>query len=382
MRIVIKLVLLSLIASGLIYGGIQMSREKMDSHIHEKLNHYGFKNAAVQSIEYKGNHVLASNIALDKDKFSTIQAIRSYGTFIDFLLGKEPRNLTIDDIKLTGSYDSTAGLQVSGWTKRPFFYPDTADITLNGGQLDLMTSVGALRFQAKGTTARQPDGSLQLQAALWSIQHQLKINTVWEGVSYPDGRWLYNVEFNDGGIKLDNIHSSRLSGWLSIDKTKSVIPAISGQINAGQMNVGDINLNNFVLTLDGPFNAYELIAKGNVMGFKDMVASLDMQNSSEGPQIDAAIETNSLDDLLTFLGNLKKSDSGAAYLTPLLLTSGNIHRLRKDIDKMSYDALELQIIGPLYDLAGKIIVKKFKDGVVQKHVISLEPATDSTAEKG
>ncbi len=340
----------------------------LQKRLNDALGDYGFKNVQTEHLSVKSGSLVYSDITLDTDKFSTIGAIR--------VLRKKPKSIIIDDLKLTAEWDIDTGLHVSGWKKQPLPYAAYPEIILNSGQLDLITPAGGLRFQAKGHIKKQPDGKLKLQGALWGVQHQVKIETLWNGVTYPKGGWSYDVEFKNGGLNLDKIQASRMSGWLNIDKTEKLIPELSGQINAGKMNVGDVSFTNFNLTLDGPFNLYKLIAKAQITGFQDMTATLDINNTDAGPLVNATIETTSLDELLSFLTAIQNSDSNAGRFTTLLLTQGNLSRLRRDIELLPYDTLEFQINGPLYDLTGKIIAKKFKDGVEQRNIISLNPGDD------
>lgn len=366
-------IILAIAIAALAAGGYRFTQQKLHDSINTTLQGYGFKNATVQELSFEKNHVVFTNITLDEDNFSTIDAIRIFGGYSDIIRQKQPLSLVLDGLKLTGSFNRETGLNIFGWQKQTLGIPAYNEITLNGAQLDLDTSAGGLRFQAKSQAKRQPNGRLNWQAAVWGIQHQIKIETTWNGHIYPDGKWITDVEFDTGSLNLERLQASRLSGWFILDKTKNLIPEISGQIDAGKMTFGDISFNNLSLTFDGPFNDYKLIAKGKVAGFQNMLATLDLTNITATPKVKATIETSSLDNLITFLDKLQTSDTQAGSLTSLLLTKGNLERLRKDIAKMKFDTLQLEIYGPLYDLAGKVVVKTFKDGVTQRQVISLDP---------
>lgn len=364
-------ILLPVLLLGFLWrGGEKAMRGQADA----VLSGYGFTEATTGDIMRKDGFLAYTNIVLDPpDGFSTVSDIQTPVTLLDGLLRRPPGKVIINGASLTGEFNKESGLSIAGWSKRPLPVPAQGETILNSGKLDLDTPVGGLRFEAKGNLTRQPDGTAKLQAALWSVQNQVRLETKWSGLIQPDGRWAYEIEFENGGLNLEDIQASRMSGWLSIDRVKSVVPAVSGQIDAGKMKIGDIGLTNFSLTLSGPLTVYKLIASGHVAGYTDMTLTVDIDNKAEGPYVNASVETPSAADLFSFLTALQNSDTGAGHFTSLLLTKGNIERLQQEVKGLSFDSLELKIYGSAYDLAGNITAKKFKDGVEQSHVISLDP---------
>ncbi|MCB9991368.1 MAG: hypothetical protein H6867_08295 [Rhodospirillales bacterium] len=357
----------------LITGYGYHSYGKLSTRMDQRLTAYGFENAVTQDMTYRDGYLVYTGIALDPDKFSTISDIQIPATLQDIILQKQPKEAVINAAKLSGEFSKETGLDISGWTQTLPPQPEIDRITLKSGQLDLLTSAGALRFDAKGELTRQEDGITALRAAITAEQHQLQAKTNWSGKIHPDGRWAYEIDIQDGTANLNNIQGSRMSGWLALDKTNGPVPAVNGQIDAGKLTIGQVNLMNLRLTLSGPMTEYKLIGAGHIGGFEEMSFTIDAAARTDGLYIDASIETAQLDDLIDFLAALQAEEITAKALTSLLLTEGNLERLRADIKKRSFDRLELQIYGPAYDLAGKVIVKNFKDGDIQNNVISLDP---------
>lgn len=362
-----------LVAGALAPAAWHLGRSNLQSQMLAALSSYGFNDPQIGSSTFADGYAVFTDIALDPDKFSTIRAIQAATGLGGVLLQRRPREVVIDDVRLTGSFTGETGLNVSGWTKGPLPFPAWNHVTLNGGQIDLDTSAGALRFQAKGQGIRQPDGGMKIQSLVWGVQNQIKLDTVVTGVAWPDGKWNYDIELRDGGMNFDKVKASRMSGWLSAEKTGATVPEISGQIDAGRMNIGDLAFSDFNVAFEGPLNQHSLIAKAKVHGFEEMLATLDLKYVAGEPQIKAVVETASLDDLLTFLKNLRNSETDAGTLTSLLLTQGNLDRLSREIRQLKYHVLELHVHGHLYDLAGNVVVKTFRDGTEQRHVISLDP---------
>jgi len=363
----------ALLASASIPASLHLGRQDQTRQMLASLSSYGFTSPQIGTVSYQNDSAVFTDITLDSDKFSTIRAIQAKTGLIDMLLKKSPRSLIIDDIRLTGAMTEETGLTVTGWKKQPLPFPAWDEIVLTGGQIDLDTGAGALRFQAKGQGTKQKDGSLKVQSLVWGVQNQIRIDAGVTGVLYPGGEWTYDIELKDASVNLDKIKASRMSGWITVEKDAVPVTSLSGQIDAGQMNMGDLSFSDFNVAFEGPLEANSLVAKARVYGFQNMLATLDVKYNAAEPQIKAAIETASLDDLVSFLQKMRTSETHAGSLTSLLLTQGNLDRLRKEVSELKYDMLELQIYGPLYDLAGKVIVKTFTNGTEQRHIISLDP---------
>ncbi len=353
------------------------ARHNLESRVNELLASYGLHKAIVGNVTHQNGYMVYRDIRLDQDGFSTISDIQIPISQPDLMLRKKPETANINAVILSGEYTKDEGLNIAGWVRTPPPLPNFDRLALNSGQLDLLTTAGALRFQAKGQVSKQQDGTRKLQGAVWAEQNQLTTHTIWTGEISTDGRWVYDVDIQYANINFDQLQGSRMSGWVVFDKSTEIIPAISGQIDAGKLTIGNIDLMNARLTLSGSLTQIKLIGTASVGKYKDMAITIETAQKPDGPHIDATIETTSLDDMIAFLGDVQTSDSFSASLTSLLLTQGNLERLRKEIRKLSYDVLELQIYGSSYDLAGKVTAKRYKDGVSQNNVISLDPGKDA-----
>ena len=94
----------------------------------------------------------------------------------------------------------------------------------------------------------------------------------------------------------------------------------------------------------------------------------------------AEAQTKKAENLLLFLSqinhDLQSSVLNAPGLTNLLITQGNINRIRQQLKKSSYDSYTLAISGTWEKLNGKILAQKAskKGGTPRTDVISLNPA--------
>lgn len=355
-------------------SGMKAAQEGMET----SLSALGFTQARIGAAAYKESRTVYTDIRLDSDGFSTIRAVQAEADPAALLLRHPLAAITIDGIKMTGDFTKEEGLTISGWKppapQTPLPLPPWKNILLTGAQLDLDTPGGALRFQAKGQATATPENNIKIQGLFWAIQNQIKFSAEAEGTLTPAGGWSWNVSLHDGGMNFRSLKTSRMSGWLTAARSApAAMLELSGQIDAGRIEFGDLSFSNVNLTAQGTPGSGSLIARGDIYGFENMPASLDIAAAGKEPQIKAGIETASLDDLMSFLEKLRSSDTGTGAFTSLLLTPGNLKRLRGEIRPLKYDRLELQLYGTPYDLAGKIIVKTFAKDGEQRQIVSLDP---------
>ena len=271
---------------------------------------------------------------------------------------------------------------ISGWglPKNGFSLGKMTALELSGGQLDLLTPEGALRLSGKAQMNTQPDGLQKINAIIWGKQNQLGLDTRWDVTIDPgNGTWEAAIDIREGRIDFKEFGTSRISGWINIDsKKKSTLPLLSGQVAAGQLRLGEHTLlANVNLTIDSSKDAYHIIMQGEITPYKDMRLTADITGIPTSPAIQLMIESNSLPDMISFISTLQKdmqrARGGDSFLTSLLITPGNLTRIEKEVKRARYDSLELTVTGSPYDLVGKIVARREKNGAIQRHIISLDP---------
>ncbi len=351
-------------------------------HIENTFKQYGFNLVSVESGTIKKQQAIFKTIKLDPDGFSTIKTIQTNTLSPLPIPGKQ---IVIDDLILTGEMDRMFRPTLAGWDYQPTApLPDIKQLTLNNGRLDLNTPFGILSLKAKGQITQQEDGSQKIQAALWGKQHQLTLDTRWNVNLQPGQSWSAETEINDARLNLGFLKASRINGWLSFEKkqkNETLISVAGGQLSIGYINFASTSLNNITLTADSSLNSVHVILHAKISSpgsdLNDMLLTADFKQIKNEPFLQASVEAKNFDSLLNFLKTLhndfQKTQNASSLLTTLLITPGNMERLRKDIAQINHDVLELQISGPLYDLSGKIIAKKLRKGSWQSHVISMDP---------
>ena len=201
-----------------------------------------------------GGNYTFSKIALDPSAFSSVEQIAlkrdSAGTA-----------LMIDKLVLTVDWKNLAVPDIDGWV-RPAGLGDLAvalrkqnitSIALNSGQMDVAIPVfGLLRLEAKGQVTLQDDGSLRLQATLWSIQQQLKAEWRVNGEITPGGIASFDVEITEGKIALADFAASRMGGWIIMNREAAGKPwQISAQVVAGMAQSLGLSLNALTFSVEG-----------------------------------------------------------------------------------------------------------------------------------
>lgn len=343
----------------------------------------GFSLTGFEAIKSRPGKITVEKLALDADGFSMIGKIESEGNATYPLIGK-PERITISDLQLTGEWNEETGLTFAGWSVPPQIMNNQQNVSriiLNNGIIDLDTPAGAIRLEVNGESAMHPDKQhLSLfNAHLSGKQLQLILDTNIKGNWQPNHGLSLEAEIREGRLNLEHLNATRISGWISMEPIEgTLIPEVSGQLQAGQFGNDGLILQNVSFTFDGPLNNPHTIINASLGGFPTATLLLETQTKPEGTEVLANIETQSMNDLVSILSNLRTSAETSPLLQQalmtLLITEGNLERIKKDLKKEKFDSYVMEIEGYSHDLKGKIIAKKIKDGIVQRQIFSLNPA--------
>ena len=353
------------------------------SRMEETLAAAGFSISKIEGTSARPGQIVISDISLDPDGFSMIGALKATGAPLFPLFGS-PKRLTIENLQLTGEWNEEHSLSFAGWSIPRRHSPDWAAldrIILGESIIDLDTPAGALRLKLEGESARNPnDRSQQIfNARLSGVQHQLVLD------SQIKGTWSMNTglniesEIREARVNLDHLSASRVTGWFALEtQDSSPIPVLSGQFQAGQFGRDNLKLSNVNVTLDGPITSPHTIINAELGGYKSASLLLETQAQPDGTHILASIETKTMDDLLGILTELRTQAETSPLLQEtlmsLLITEGNLDRIRQDLKKEKFESFVLEIEGLSHDLNGKVIGKRIKDGVMQRQIFSLNPS--------
>ena len=367
----------------LLTAGTLLSLSHGPSRLTETLSAAGFTLSKSETTHARPGQIRISGISLDPDGFSMIGELKASGGALFPLFG-EPKRLTIDNLQLTGEWNEEHNLSFAGWSLPRHKKNDWSSIdriVLGESIIDLDTPVGALRLKLDGDSARNPNNSSQpiFNAHLSGIQHQLVLDSQIKGTWSLASGLSIESEIREARLNLDHLVASRVTGWFALEtQTASPIPTVSGQFQAGQLGRDNLKLNNVALTLDGPITSPHVIINAELGGYQSASLLLETKFEPAGTHIMASIETKTMDDLLAILTELRTQAQTSPILQEtlmsLLITEGNLDRIRDDLKKEKYESFVLEIEGLSHDLNGKVIGKKIKDGVMQRQIFSLNPS--------
>ena len=373
-RLLVGLILTLVIVVGLSIhiGGVILRQRMLDF-----LKSHGVGEAYITNISRdRGDEFMFTDIKLGKDGFSTIGAIRARLRWPFILFTHSFSEIIIDHLALTGELSPDDKLTIDGLNLNTLWpLVETDSLILNGGQIDLSTGAGALRFQGKGRMTRQPDGGQKLEGALWGSQYQLLMDTRWTILVSPRREWDDSVSIHEARLNFQDFSVGRLTGWVKATGAPNKTPVISSQIDAGEIHIGNnTTLSDVDMTMNGPWDNCHITLHGMVNNHKDMILSTDMLRGPKDTTIHASVTANRIDDLLTLIQNLH-GDATLAFprsslLTTLLITPGNLSRIRSESARASYKNAELIVDGVPDGLSGKILLHS--DG--KDIAINLNPA--------
>lgn len=351
------------------------------------LSNHGIADATITTLGRERGEIMFSGIAFDPDKFSTVETVRARVRWPALFSTQPFSSLVVDNMILTGEISEEGKIDIAGW-RRPLHFPaalalpflNMDSIVLNGGRVDLLTMAGALRIDAKGRLIRQKDGGHKIEGAIWGRQHQLVVDTRWDATIPPDGNWSAAADIREARLNLPSFSASRMSGWINLSRGQTTFdPVIAGQLTAGQAQIGESTaLADISLTAQGALRNWHIIMTATAPSYGDLAFSADITLGPEGPEIKVSAETALLDDLLAFMSDVNDDMARLPALsdktTSLLVTPGNIKRIRQELGKEDFDSYSLVIEGRGYDLTGKIVARAASGGTTQSRVVSMNPA--------
>lgn len=328
------------------------------------LARHGIGEASFMSFGHgEGGQIVFSDVKLDPDGFSTIGTLTARIRWPRVLSSQPFSEIIINKLDLTGELDADGNLTFAGLNPVALFpLAETDSIILDAGKIDLATNAGNIRLDLKVRMTRQPDGSQKAEAALFSNQQEFTLDSRWDAKAASDGKWNVVADLRDLRLNLPHLAMSRISGWLSAEGSLSGISLASGQFDAGQVRIGEKTvLTPARLTVEGPYDASHMIFHADVKNYKGMSVTAEIRHDDGKAFVNTSVEAKKISDLTSFLANLhedmQKASPRSSVLTTLLLTPGNLDRIRTEAENMTYDSVVLNIEGPAGNLSGSISLR-------------------------
>ena len=364
------LILAAITAGGYLYI---IGNAKRDAQ--QTLNRLGFTAPTIGVTKYQKGRAFHLDINLDDEKLSTLKMISNPLPLVAGTMGSKTNETQITDLNVSGRLDRDTGLDITNWSASQLSPQHLPPLIIRKTTIGLMTPVGGLMVDINGQISEaNQDGTKDVVLNIDTKQYELKFNTVWEGQIEKNGAWQYDITVNDAGFNLDKAQASRMSGWVTLQKTGALFPELAGQLKLGMLTFSPITLHNAEITFEGTYGQMTSIVKAYIAGFENMTLTVDTKPTEQARLIKAVIETPDKDDLLKVMAQLhdvKIWQNDHANISSLMLTEGNLKNLYNALRDKSADTYVLEISGTPLNLAGKIIGRKENN---QSFVISLDPA--------
>ncbi|MGB4056512.1 MAG: hypothetical protein WBK77_00305 [Alphaproteobacteria bacterium] len=256
----------------------------------QTLKTLGLNETYLSKPQKNGNLTIYQDIALDKERISSIKKIAIQAPSLQDFLTVGVENITIDGISLIGEWDvETPGfIKFSGWSppakiesisKLPL-----QSLRLSNTEISLLTkNMGAitLNFDFESTLH---DGKMSFQSSLKSAQKFISFTANAEGIIAKN---YLNAEIGIDNGKFEvpeaAIRVSRAHGSINISRDISGDQKIIGEINAGGISLMGIPWQNAVATLDLRNDTRTIFAEAKSIGVEGIELSLTLAQEKDTP---------------------------------------------------------------------------------------------------
>lgn len=302
-RFIIIIVLF--VATVVLAGVLIVIPMKAQSNIKSAFENAGFANVEIGSRESIPGGQAYNAITLDDKKSNTIQSVTIRGD-----------SMTIDKLALTGNWETSSLPQIAGWVS-PVNITRLAStlksgniktVMLNSGRIDLILPLaGVIGIEAKGQLNILDDGTIRLQAILWSDQKQFKGQINVTGEFSSNGIASLDFEIDDGKLEIPSLSANRLGGWFIFNKSAGTTPwSISAQIVAGMASLYNMPLRGATLSIQGTTQTATINLQSAGMTGETSISIDGKISTYEKNNITATIRT---DNLLHLVKSLLSADT-------------------------------------------------------------------------
>lgn len=367
----------------------------LKTQIQDMLDQYGFAQAEIGEARLYRNVAVFKDIRLEPEGGSTIGTLSAHYRFAELFSDTGFEKITVDNLTLYGEIDDTQNIRVAGWRgfrgQEDFSQHHYAGtIELRSAVLDLLTPAGGIRLEAEGQVSVFPDGDKTVQLYLRGKQHQLQIDTIWNGRITKDGAITFEADIRNLRLRLEQFNAARVNGWATIEQgplpaageeTEPAQKVTAGQLMIGGMNINGIGLNEATLTFDQKDGKLTLFADAEIAGHEGMGATIEINRSPESFYFSGIYTASAIEDFMDFSDRLHESLSGFSYIPDsykntarsLIAMEQTRDDVRDIIRKNKYDRIEFALSGPADRLDGKITARYSDQDKPGRHVIRLMP---------
>lgn len=285
--------------------------DKVEKNIIRSFNNFGFEELKIEKLDRRSGQIILSNIALDKDKFSTIDQANIEFSLFNFLISPDfAQNITVKGLKLTGDLQQESrGINISGWNNTKEILDNlqkfpAGTIAFEDSQLDLLTEdfggVG-LKFDARINIKNS--NNIKFKLNIKTKQKKLSAIAKIEGEIDAKGNIKLTSDIEDISVILPNMLVKRGLAKLKIlyqPNHASSSLNIYGNTDIASIRLHDMPLKGVKGNIKINDNIYNIDVNGSIFGENPIKWKSSIEKKSNNIFSKTIIEPDKLEDVIEF----------------------------------------------------------------------------------
>jgi len=298
------------------YGYFIYIPQKVEERIVSNFSVFGFEDFSYGSITHKSGHIIISDIALDKGKFSTIDQMDISVSLLKYLINPtHAQNIVVRGMKLTGEIRDDNQVSISGWENHAKLlrglqsFP-AGTIVFDQSSIDLLTnSIGGLSMKYDARASITSSGMIEFKAKIDSKQKKLTFHSNIEGSLTPQGELSFSSKIEDIGASFETLSLRRGLGEFQAEYPafqENPILSMQGEFQFPSIRWHDLPLRDTKLTLSRDSDNYDIVANGTTFGDRTIQWSSAITPQTGTITSDTTLSPENLSDVIDFIETHKK----------------------------------------------------------------------------
>lgn len=295
--------------------------QKVEERIVSNFSVFGFEDFSYGKITHKSGHIIISDIALDKGRFSTIDRMDISVSLVKYLINPtHAQNIVVHGMKLTGEIRDENQISISGWENHAELlkglqtFP-AGTIVFDQSSIDLLTnSIGGLSMKYDARASITSSGMIEFKAKIDSKQKKLTFHSNIEGALTPQGQVSFTSKIEDIGASFDTLSLRRGLGELKIEfpafEENSVF-SMEGEFQFPSVRWHGLPLRDTKLTLNRNKENYDIVANGTTFGDTPIQWTSAITPQTGTITSDTTLTPENLSDVIKFIETHKNLEMKA-----------------------------------------------------------------------
>ena len=300
------------VIGGMSYAYFVYIPQKVEEKIIGSFNRFGFEKLAYGTLTHKRGQIILSDIALDSDKFSTIEQMNIQFSLFKFLIDPySAQNITVHGLKLTGELSDNLDIRIAGWENSKEIIQNLQNfpagtITFDDASIDLLTDdFGGINVKYNALVDMEKTGGIRFKANVTSTQRKLAFSAKIDGKMSPDSTISLDADASDITIALPQFNVRRGVGKLhtqyAINGEHPAL-AITGDLQIASLNWHALPLRNIHAIIERKAaDDYTIDMDGTTFGRKAIKWKTSLKPDNNTILSETLITPERISDLRDFL---------------------------------------------------------------------------------